>query len=125
MKRIGLVFLAVLMVVGAAGMLGCSSDDDDASIFQGTLSGTWKGSGLSGRFTVTIDAAGVVAGSYTGSDAGTISGTVDDSGAFAASATGSAGVATWTGALQSAAGHASSGSGTWKASVFSGTWTAP
>jgi hypothetical protein len=124
MKRIGLFISAVLVVLGAAGILGCSSDEDVAN-YQGTLSGSWQGSGMNGSFTVTIDADGIVAGRYSGSDSGTITGTVDKSGSFSASAAGQAGVANWTGDVKSSYGHVSSGSGTWTAPGRSGTWNAP
>ena len=125
MKRIGLFLLAVLTIAGASGMLGCSSDDGDVANYQGTLNGSWQGSGMSGIFTVTIDAAGVVTGTYSGSDSGSITGAVDNQGSFSASATGHAGVAQWTGTCQSSGGHVSSGNGTWTAPGRSGTWRAP
>lgn len=125
MKRIGMFLFTVLMVVGASGMLGCSSDDADVANYQGTLNGSWQGSGMSGSFTVTIDTAGTVTGLYSGSDSGSITGTVDNRGSFSASATGKAGVASWTGEVKSAGGKVSSGSGTWTAAGLSGTWSAP
>jgi len=80
---------------------------------------------MHGIFAVVIDADSIVTGNYSGGDSGSIIGKVDSSGSFSASATGLAGVASWTGSLQSIDGHASSGSGTWTAPGLSGTWSAP
>jgi hypothetical protein len=120
--------VAVALLCLAAMLGGCSSSDDnggDVAIYQGTLNGTWSGSGYSGNFSVTIAADGAVTGQFWGSDSGTITGTVNGSGSFDAEASGQAGIATWSGSVNSANGHVVSGSGTWTAVIGSGTWSAP
>jgi hypothetical protein len=92
----------------------------------GSGGGTWQGNctegPLSGTFEVTIDNDGNVTGTYAGGASGQITGTVNGSGTFNASASGAAGICTWAGTI-SGFGSNLAGSGTWGGcGSCSGTW---
>ncbi len=123
---VALVFVAAMMVM----TMGCESSSSGSGTgniedYQGALSGTWSGSGLSGTWRANISATGVVTGSFTGDDAGSIRGNVTADGTFEASAKGAAGVAVWTGELGSNGSNVVSGSGSWSAASTgnSGSWS--
>ena len=90
--------------------------------FAGLMAGTWSGICTDGTlkrqdqgsFGMTVAVDATVSGTYSGSDSGVIFGTVAQNGGF--SAAGTAGAASWAGAL-SVANGALLGKGTW-------TWTA-
>jgi parallel beta-helix repeat protein len=100
--------------------------------FAGLMAGTWSGTCVSGTlnrpgqgsFGLTVAVDATVSGTYSGTDSGAIFGTVSQNGGLTAS--GTAGAATWQGALNVSNG-ALHGSGTWTltAGTFTcnGTWS--
>jgi hypothetical protein len=84
------------------------------AVFPGSISGSWSGYCVhhgysypeSGEFSVTIDANGIVSGTFWGSDSGPISGSVTCAGDFSAMA-GYSGECSWRGNLTRANGSLS------------------
>lgn len=100
-----------------------------ANPFQGRIVGSWGGTcdfpfgpvSASGNFSMNIDAAGGVSGTYSGTESGMISGGVGAGGNFSAAGAASGGVS-WQGQF-SLVGGILQGNGTWSDSGFcSGSW---
>lgn len=101
--------------------------------YQGSLSGTWSGietigvPSVSGSLSFTIDANGVVQGTFVGSYSGTIAGQVDINGNLSATGTASLSgfseVVSWQGKLF-ISGKSLSAQGTWSDPYGSGTFSA-
>lgn len=115
-------------VVGAdyqgAAVAGALAESENASVYQGTLSGDWHGevmgTAISGTFSITISAEGIVSGTFSGVQSGTITGTVSASGEI--NAKGSAGLSEWSGRL-SISEERLLGSGTWTGYGGGGLWS--
>jgi hypothetical protein len=98
---------------------GTGEEPETGFPFQGSISGIWFGTcmnygnsyGVSGEFSVSIDANGIVSGSFSGDDSGPISGSVTGTGDFSATA-GSAGEYSWSGNLKRT-NSSLSGNGSW------------
>lgn len=100
-----------------------------ANPFQGGIAGSWGGIcdfpfgpvSASGNFSMNIDAAGGVSGTYSGTESGMIGGGVGTGGNFSAAGAASGGVS-WQGQF-SLVGGILQGNGTWTDSAFcSGSW---
>ena len=94
--------------------------------FHGSVAGNWSGScgsfPIAGDFSASISANGTVSGSFSGSDSGLISGNVTSTGVFSATATGSAGIYSWSGQV-TPSGNSLSASGSFSGGGCSGTWS--
>jgi hypothetical protein len=92
--------------------------------YQGSLSGSWSGTvygePASGSFSIQISDIGVVSGSFSGTDSGSISGSVSGTGVLSAS--GSAGISSWSGQIINSGGNLS-GSGSWSTDGGGGSWS--
>jgi len=100
------------------------ADGGSAAVYKGTLTGEWsgevKGVYVSGTFSMSISADGVVSGLYySGFESDTISGTVCASGDFNAKS--SSGLMEWSGKINISDGRLS-GSGSWKRDGGGGLW---
>jgi len=114
-------------VVTVAGTQVTVNQSAGATPLAGSYNGRWSGSctlfgNVSGTFSVTISAQGIVTGSFMGDDSGSFSGSVDASGSLSTASGVAAGGAYWTGTI--VAGGAGS-SGSWSEPGCSGGWSIP
>ncbi len=120
MKNLKKVLLLLML---SLTVIACSDDDSaaEAVIFAGSWSGTFTG-GDSGTWEITVTNSGMVNGEAFSNNAQvflTVTGNVDTSGEFRATAGSAENGATFTGTFTE-----NSGTGTWEntAEDISGTW---